>query len=115
MTSATPTASPANGRQPAMPTKDQEDLGTFHAERARQHREYVAGCIQLAEKAVRALQPRLGPDTKLAVQSLKPSPGQRLVTPNGVLQENGLVVFGYAVDFQAPQLPAHVVHFFLSV
>ena len=115
MTTATPTASPTKGKEPATPAKNEPDVGTFHAERARQHREYVARCIQLADKAVRVLQPHLGRDAKLSVQSLRPSPGQRLVTPNGVLQENGLVVFGYAVDFEAPQVPSHVVHFFLSV
>jgi hypothetical protein len=109
-----PTNSVANGKGPAKPTKDQ-DLGAFYADRAHQHREYVAGCIQLADKVTRAFQPRLGADARLAVQSLKPSPDQRQITPNGVLQENGVAVFGYAVDFEAQQMPPHVMNFFLSV
>jgi hypothetical protein len=115
MSTAAPTASADGGQQPATPTKDQESLSAFYADRARRHREYVEGCIQLADKAIRTLQPRLGPDARLAVQSLKPSPGQKQVTPNGILQENGLAVFGYAVDFEGPQTPPHVVNFFLSV
>lgn len=109
-----PTNSVANGKGPAKPTKGQ-DLSAFYADRARQHREYVAGCIQLADKVTRAFQPRLGPDARLAVQSLKLAPGQRQITPNGVLQDNGVAVFGYAVDFEAQQMPPHVVNFFLSV
>jgi hypothetical protein len=115
MSTAAPTASAATAQQPATPVKDKGDLSAFYADRARRHREYVAGCIQLADKAIRALQSRLGPDARLAVQSLKPSPGQKQVTPNGILQEDGLAVFGYAIDFDAPQTPPHVVNFFLSV
>ena len=115
MTTAAPTDSAANGKQPATPAIDQHDLSAFYADRARQHREYVAGCIQFADKATRALQPRLGPDAKLAGQSLRPSPGQTQIAPNGILQENGVAVFGYQVDFQAPQMPPHAFNFFLSV
>jgi hypothetical protein len=116
MTTAAPAppGSVANGKPPATPPKE-EDLSAFYADRAHQHREYVAGSIQLADKVTRAFQPRLGADARLAVQSLKPSPGQRQITPNGVLQENGVAVFGYAVDFEAQQMPPHVVNFFLSV
>jgi len=102
-----------NGKPPATPATD-EDLGAFYAERARQHREYVAGCIRLADKAILALQPRLGQGARLAVQSLKPGAGQTQVSPNGILQENGVAVFGYGVDFE-PRMPPHAVHFFLSV
>jgi hypothetical protein len=106
----------ANGKPPEV-AKD-PDLSAFYVERARQHREYVAGCLQLADKVIRALQPRLGPNAKLSVQSLKPSPespGQTQITPNGILQENGVLVFGYSVAFEAHQMPPYAVHFFLGV
>jgi hypothetical protein len=97
-----------------MTTNDQ-DLGTFYAERARQYREYVDGCIRLADEAVRIFEPRLGPNAKLVHQALKPSKGQTQISPNGLLQESGFTVFGYAVEFEAAQIPPHVVNFFLSV
>ncbi|HEX3343384.1 MAG TPA: hypothetical protein VHS09_02375 [Polyangiaceae bacterium] len=91
------------------------DLGAFYAERTRQHGEYVAACIELVDRATRALQARLGADARLAVQSLKPSEGQRQIAQNGVLQANGVAVFGFTIDFQSPQIQPHVVSFFLSV
>jgi hypothetical protein len=75
----------------------------------------VAGCIQLADKAICALRPRLGRGVKLDAQAVKASAGQTSVSPNGVLQENGVAVFGYAVTFDVPEMPPHVVNFFLSV
>jgi hypothetical protein len=97
-----------------MDSKDQ-DLGAFFADRARQYREYVAGCIQLAEKTARAFQPHLGQGAKLAIQALKPSQDQTQITPNGVLQENGVAVFAYTIDFAAPEMPPYAANFFLSV
>jgi hypothetical protein len=97
-----------------MESNDQ-DLSAFFADRARQHRDYVAGCVQLAEKTVRAFQPRLGSGAKLAIQALKPSQDQMQISPNGILQENGVAVFAYTIDFEAPETPPHAVNFFLSV
>jgi len=97
-----------------MESKD-PDLSAFYAERASQHREYVAGCVQLADKAIRAFQPQLGAHAKLVVQPLKPSKEQTQISSNGVLQENGVAVFAYTVDFEAAEIPLHAVHFFLSV
>lgn len=97
-----------------MTTNDQ-DLGTFYAERARQYREYVDGCIRLADEAIRLFQPLLGQNAKLANQALKPSKGQTQISPNGLLQDNGFTVFGYAIEFEAAQMPPHTVNFFLTV
>jgi hypothetical protein len=97
-----------------MDSKDQ-DLSAFFADRARQYRDYVAGCIQLTEKTVRACQPHLGQGAKLAIQALKPSQDQTQISPNGVLQENGVAVFAYTIDFAAPEMPTYAANFFLSV
>jgi hypothetical protein len=96
-----------------MESKEQ-DLSTFYADRAHQHREYVAGCIQLVDKTIRAFQPHLGEGAKLGTQALKPSDDQTQISPNGILQANGVAVFAYTVDFEAPEMPAHAVNFFLS-
>jgi hypothetical protein len=96
-----------------MESKDQ-DLSAFFADRARQHRDYVAGCVQLADKTVRAFQPRLGNGAKLAIQALKPSQDQTQISPNGILQQNGVAVFAYTVEFEAPETPPHAANFFLS-
>ena len=114
MTTTAATDPFASGKEPANPANSL-NLSAFYSERARQFGEYVATCVRLADQAARALQGRLGPNARLAVQSLKPSEGQRPITPNGVLQENGVAVFGYTIDFQSPQMPPYVVHFFLSV
>ena len=78
-------------------------------------REYVAGCIEVADKAVRAFHASLGPDAKVGPQALKPSGDQKQIGPNGILQEDGVAVFGYAVDFAAAGVPPRTVNFFLSV
>jgi hypothetical protein len=114
MTTTAATAPVASAKEPAK-SANRLNLSAFYAERARQFGEYVSTCVRLADQTTRALQGHLGPNARLAVQSLKPSEGQRQITPNGVLQENGVAVFGYAVDFQSSQMPPYVVHFFLSV
>jgi hypothetical protein len=96
-------------------TTNDPDLGTFYAERARQYREYLDGCIRLADEAIRIFQPLLGPHAKVVSQALKPSKFQTQISPNGVLQDNGFTVFGYAVAFEAAQMPPYEVNFFLSV
>jgi hypothetical protein len=97
-----------------MATADQ-NLSTFYADRTRMFREYVAGCIAIADKALRAFQAKLGPDAKVGLQALKPSGEQKQISPNGILQEDGVAVFGYAIDFTAAGMPPHTVNFFLSV
>jgi hypothetical protein len=97
-----------------MATADQ-NLSTFFADRTRRFREYVAGCIEVADKALRAFQASLGPDAKVGPQALKPSGDQKQISPNGILQEDGVAVFGYAVDFAATGMQPHTVNFFLSV
>src|ERR1700722_7397738 len=114
MTTTAATDPVASAKEPAKPASNLS-LSAFYAERARQFGEYVFTCVRLAEQATRALEGRLGPNARLEGQSLKPSEGQRQITPNGVLQENGVAVFGYAIELQLSPMPPHVVHFFLSV
>jgi hypothetical protein len=96
-------------------TTNEQDLSTFFAERASKYREYVEGCIALADEVMRAFQSHLGPHAKLVHQALKPSKGQTQISPNGLLQESGFTVFGFAVEFEAARMPPHVVSFFVSV
>ena len=88
------------------------DLASFHADRVAQYRAYVDGCAALVERVVTAFQPRVG-HAKIAPRALVPSPGQKVIRPNGVMQANGIAEFGYVVELDAT--PPHAVTFFLSV
>jgi hypothetical protein len=91
------------------------DLSTFYLDRARQHRKYLDGCQLLADKAIAFFQPRFGPAAKIAAQALKAANEQKAIAPNALLQPDGSTVFGYAVDFESPELPVCSVNFLLRV
>ena len=91
------------------------DLSTFYLDRARQHRRYLDGCQLLADKAIAFFQPRFGPAAKIAAQALKAANEQKAIAPNALLQPDGSTVFGYAVDFESPELPVCSVNFLLRV
>jgi hypothetical protein len=91
------------------------DLSTFYLDRARQHRKYLDGCQLLADKAIAFFQPRFGPAAKIAAQALMAGNEQKAIAPNALLQPDGSTVFGYAVDFESPELPVSSVNFLLRV
>jgi hypothetical protein len=91
-----------------------QDLSAFFAERGREHREYVNQCVQLADKVSDAFKSHLGPNAKLDGEPLKPAAGQTTISRNGVLQDNGVAIFAYQVEIDAPESPPHAITFFIS-